>query len=170
MYIRSYKVGLLCNLSGLELSGISFLLFSAMGCRVCNRESDDQTHEYCRAHAHCNEYGAARYLAEPCHTCQELFERAADLSDPDEAAYAFVALQEWITGFRKNSRNREPGQDHFVDPAERASYGQLYAVHARHPALRRRDYSLPPSGSRVSFLLLLRTVICSFLDTISLDS
>ena len=126
------------------------LLFAAMPCRTCRRDSDDRTHDYCRAHSFCNEFGGARYLAGPCYVCQELFEKASDFSDPDAAAHAFAALTKWIDGFRKNSKNRSKGQDYFVDSTERAAYEQLFSVHARHPALRRRDTSLPASGSRVS--------------------
>ena len=123
-------------------------LFTDMGCHTCGRESEDTSHDFCRAHSFCNDGGGARYFADPCYICQELFDRAADMSNLEDSKTAFLQLSGWIQGFRKNSRNREPGQDHFVDPQERAAYQQLYALHSRR---RSRDPSAPSAAVGVSY-------------------
>ena len=43
---------------------------------------------------------------------------------------AFDALEEWVIGFRKNSRHREAGSDYFFDFDERVAYNDLHALHA----------------------------------------
>ena len=125
------------------LSGNSSCIFPGMICAICNRDSDDYTHRLCRAHSFCSLAGGSQYLANPCLVCQELFERAEDLDDPDDAHQAYLGLYKWILGFRKNSRNRNKGQDHFADQNERSRFE---AIHARHSSVnpRGRDLSTPP--------------------------
>ena len=64
------------------------------------------------------------------------------------AIVAFDALEDWIIGFRKNSRHREPGTDYFFDPSEREAYQDLHALHAnlRYAAYMDHDRQDPPAS------------------------
>ena len=138
-----------------------------MRCKTCNRESEDSTHPYCRAHSFCAAAGGAQYHAAPCYICQTLFDRASDGDNPLDAIEAFEGLSKWIGGFRKNSRHREKGQDHFFEPLERDAFEQLHALHASHPPFRRRGASTPgPSISVSGFLCRHFVLLFLFLDEI----
>ena len=102
-------------------------IFQQMVCRMCQKPSD--SHDLCRGHAYCGGEGAARYHSMNCLTCRDLWEVAEDLDMLDDAQLAFGALDRWVTGFRRNSRNRQPGESHFVDPEERRNFERLYARH-----------------------------------------
>ena len=121
-----------------------------MGCRICNRDSDDWTHEYCRAHSFCSASGGSQYHMQPCYVCKDLLDRASDTDNPDDAIHAFNGLTAWILGFRKNSKHRPAGQDYFLIPAERTAVERLHALHAAHPHLR-QDSSVSSQGSVVSW-------------------
>ena len=95
---------------------------------MCHHVSDDTTHDLCRAHSYCSKNG--QYHGATCAIYEDLWEQARDTDAPEEAMTAFQNLSTWIKGFRKNSRNRPRGQDHFVDPQERASFQELHAIHA----------------------------------------
>ena len=119
--------------------------FRTSNCRECNHPSSDTSHDLCRTHAYCAR--GSQYHGALCATCEDLWERAADLEDPEEAIPAFDALAEWIKGFRKNSRNRPKGQDHFYDPTERAAFQELYAKIAAIrmiPSLDEKERRTPP--------------------------
>ena len=97
-----------------------------MSCSKC-RDSKDPYHDKCRTHAYCAK--DFRYHAAPCSVCQDLWERARDIDAPDGAIVAFRALEDWIGGFRRNSRNRTKGIDYFYEPLERSAYQDLHALH-----------------------------------------
>ena len=72
---------------------------------------------------------------------------------------AFHDLQEWVKGFRKNSRRRPKGESYFFDEAERLQYQDLLAFHHNMGDIQKLD--LTPLDSRevsscliLSFLLL----------------
>ena len=96
---------------------------------------DDPYHDLCRSHSYCAR--GTQYYAAACAVCQELWERAKDVSFPDDAMAAFDALSEWIAGFRKNSRKRPPGQDYFYSPREKSDFQDLFALHANLRECRR---------------------------------
>ena len=126
------------------LSGNSSCIFPDMICGVCHRDSDDNTHRLCRAHSFCSLAGGSQYLAAPCLVCMDLFDRAEDLDEPEDAQHAYFGLYKWILGFRKNSRNRQRGQDHFANPDERSRFEAIHARHASSITPRDRDSSSPP--------------------------
>ena len=99
-----------------------------MSCSKCIDAVKDPYHDRCRSHAYCaRDY---QYFAAPCSVCQDLWARARDVSAVHGAIQAFDALEEWVIGFRKNSRHRPKGTDYFFDPDERAAYNDLHALHA----------------------------------------
>ena len=99
--------------------------FNSMWCRKCNTELDDQYHDLCRGHAYCAR--GPQYYAEACVVCEELWERAGNISDPEGAIAIFKVLKRWIAGFRKNSRRR--------------AYQELTAIHANLRAIAKSDSS-----------------------------
>ena len=105
-----------------------FLFFPAMPCLDCKRVGKDETHSFCRRHSFCSYSEGAQYFAAPCFTCTELWERVSQPSDPEDARIAWRGLSEWISGFRRNSRNRQKGQDFFKSPEERVRYERLHAI------------------------------------------
>ena len=98
-----------------------------MSCSQCADARGKTYHDRCRTHAYCSR--EFRYFAAPCVICQELWERAKDIDSPVLATVAFDALEDWIAGFRRNSRHREKGVDYFFDPAEREAFQDLHALH-----------------------------------------
>ena len=123
-----------------------------MSCSKCVDASKDLYHDRCRSHSYCSR--DFLYFAAPCSVCQDLWARAQDLDAVDGAVRAFQALEEWVIGFRKNSRHRPPGTDYFFDPEERAAYNDLHALHANLPYVGLVDDPPPdPSVPRVSLLL-----------------
>ena len=99
-----------------------------MSCSQCVDALNSTYHDKCRSHAYCaRDY---RYHAAPCAVCQDLWERARDISAPEGAMVAYHALEDWIAGFRRNSRHRTRGMDYFFDPAERSAFQDLHAIHA----------------------------------------
>ena len=98
-----------------------------MASKECHHEIDDTSHDLCRSHAFC----ARGYLsyAAPCAVCEELWERSRDISDAEDSMLAFQALQEWVKGFRKNSRRRPKGESYFFDENEKSRYQDLLAIH-----------------------------------------
>ena len=104
------------------------VLFSSMSCRQCPKDVDDLYHDLCRGHAYCAR--GYQYFARPCVICEEVWERARDFDEPEDAVRAFKALKYWIYGFRKNSRHRPKGQDHFYSQDERDAFQELNAMHA----------------------------------------
>ena len=126
-----------------------FLLFflGKMICKVCHRSLEDKYHPYCRAHSYCAVNNGAQYYADPCIICHELFDRASEVAeDPEDALEAYQALLAWITGFRKNSKRREKGQDHFYSPVEREAFQRVHSLHSGHAPGR----PAPPPPSMVS--------------------
>ena len=103
--------------------------FFRKGCRECHHPTSDETHDLCRSHAYCAR--GYQYHGAICATCEDLWERAQDLSNPRDAVSAFKALSSWIKGFRKNSKFRPKGQDHFYDPEERVRFQDLFAKIAK---------------------------------------
>ena len=99
-----------------------------MPCRTCRRVSKDTTHAHCRRHAACAYAEGAQYLGAPCFTCAELWQRVKDKSDPEDSLDAWKGLFEWVTGFRRNSRNRPKGQDFFARPEERSTFERWHAI------------------------------------------
>ena len=96
----------------------------------------DTTHDYCRAHAFCNRQG--QYFRSFCADCENLWDRARDVEgDPELAASYWIVLKKWIVGFRKNSRDRAPGQHFFYD---RDEYSEFLSLNKRHAILMEGDY------------------------------
>ena len=69
-----------------------------------------------------------------------------DLSDAKEA---WQHLRSWISGFRRNSRNRPRGEDHYYDPQDRENYQRILLLHSRRRTLRQdvQPSSPPPDLS-----------------------
>ena len=88
----------------------------------------DLTHELCRTHAFCAR--GSQYHGAICSVCDDLWQTAKDLDNPDDAVIAWEGLKEWIRGFRKNSRHRTNGEDHFYDKDERIMFEETHALHA----------------------------------------
>ena len=106
---------------------LSVSLYFSMSCRQCHHSMDCFFHDLCRSHAHCvREF---RYYSAPCVVCKELWERASDFNAMEDATIAFKALDKWIEGFRKNSKNRKKGVSYFYDPKERTAFQDLHAFH-----------------------------------------
>ena len=102
-------------------------LFSrSANCRECNHVITDHSHDLCHTHAYCARKG--QYHAALCYVCCDLWHRAEDTSDPSDAISAFETLSAWIAGFRKNSKGRRPGQDHFYDPHEKARLSEMHVI------------------------------------------
>ena len=127
--------------------------------------SDDTTHDLCRTHAYCSKNG--QYHGAMCAICDDLWEQAKDTEVPEEAMSAFHNLSTWIKGFRKNSRNRPRGQDHFFDSKERIEFQELHAIHANLQWIAASDSSQPsqrpPMVSSASFLYVLCPLSVCFL-------
>ena len=122
-----------------------------MLCCVCKKPFQALTHSHCRAHAFCGLEHGSRYHSAPCVVCRDIWEAAEDISnEPDTAVSSFKNLEEWISGFRRNSRHRRPGVDHFYDSNERRRYEVLFARHARHTAALSRSVSAPDDSPSVS--------------------
>ena len=121
-----------------------------MVCRQCHHQTTDISHEFCRTHAYCSREG--QYLAALCNTCVELWERAQDIDNPEDAVPAFQLLKAWIEGFRRNAKTRPRGVDHFFDPHEREAYEDLFAVHANLRIITQLDSSHQQQTSQVRFL------------------
>ena len=122
-------------------------IFQQMVCEVCNRPSEG--HDLCRAHAYCGSEHGARYHGAPCLTCRDLWEMAEDIDAIEEAQHAFGVLDRWISGFRRDSRFRHPGESHFICPEEKRRFEQLYA-RLRAEGHVPRSYSAPSSSCEVS--------------------
>ena len=102
-------------------------LFYRLGkCRECKHSTSDLSHDLCRSHAFCAK--GSQYYGAPCSTCEDLWDRSRDFTDPEDAIASFDLLAGWIKGFRKNSKGRSPGQDHFFDPRERIRFQELHAM------------------------------------------
>ena len=121
-----------------------------MVCRHCHHPTLDTSHEFCRTHAYCARGG--QYHGALCSTCDELWERARDLDNPDDAVTAFLQLKSWIEGFRRNSKNRPPGSDHFYDPQERALYDDVFAIHANLRIISQMEALSKQDSQKVRFL------------------
>ena len=111
--------------------------FQQMACRECNHITGDLTHELCRTHAYCAR--GWQYHGAICAVCDDLWARSKDVSNPEDAIDAFDGLKEWIRGFSKNSRHRQPGQDHFYDQEERDTYQEVHAIHANLKAIAKME-------------------------------
>ena len=109
----------------------------SMTCRECPKDVDDIYHDLCRGHSYCAR--GPQYFGAPCVVCEEVWERARDLDEPQEAMRAFDALKEWIIGFRKNSRHRPKGMDHFYSKEERDAYQKLNAIHTNLKEIAKTD-------------------------------
>ena len=118
-----------------------------MSCSKCAEACEKTYHDKCRSHAYCAR--DFRYYAAPCAICQDLWERARYIDSPEGAIVAYKALEEWIAGFRRNSRHRTKGIDYFYDPSERAAWQDLHAIHANLEIASRFD-DPPPASSRPS--------------------
>ena len=125
--------------------------FSSMTCRQCPKDVDDLYHDLCRGHAFCAR--GYQYFAEPCVICEEVWERARDLDEPEDAVKAFKALKYWIIGFRENSRHRPKGQDHFYSQAERDAFQDLNAMHANLEDVSHVGESAPKQKVSVGWLV-----------------
>ena len=108
-----------------------------MKCRECPKDVDDFYHDLCRGHSYCAR--GPQYFAAPCVVCEEVWERARDLDEPQEAMRAFDSLKAWIVGFRKNSRNRLKGMDHFYSREERDAYQELNVIHTNLKEIAKAD-------------------------------
>ena len=126
-----------------------FFSYRSGNCRECRHSISDDSHDLCHSHAYCAR--GYQYYSVACATCEDLWERARDLSDPEDAILAFNTLSKWIKGFRKNSRNRPKGQDHFLCPRERAQFEELFAMISNIKAIPKLDQrerqSRPPRRS-----------------------
>ena len=105
---------------------IGVLFFRLGKCRECKHSTSDLSHDLCRSHAFCAK--GSQYFGALCSTCEDLWDRARDFTDPQDSIAAFDALAGWIKGFRKNSKGRPPGQVHFYDPRERVRFQELHAM------------------------------------------
>ena len=76
-----------------------------MKCKECKHDTDDVSHDRCRTHAFCSV--DARYDRTPCAICADLWERAANSDDPEDAIIAWNLLRKWIGGFARNSKQSE---------------------------------------------------------------
>ena len=108
---------------------IGVISFRLGNCKECACPLDDWSHDSCYQHAYCNQGGC--YQAAICSICGDLWDCARDVEDPQDAGSAFDTLAEWIRGFRRRFKNRPRGQDHFLDPSERALFQELHASFAR---------------------------------------
>ena len=103
------------------------IFYSRLGkCRECNHSTSDLSHDLCRSHAFCAR--GFQYYGAVCSTCDDLWYRARDFSDSEDAIRALDLLSDWIRGFRKNSKGRPAGQDHFYDPREKIQLQELHAL------------------------------------------
>ena len=68
-----------------------------MKCAVCDQDTGDYNHDRCRSHAPCSRQG--RYDSAPCSTCQEVWRRARNTSNPSDTITAVQMLEDWIGGF-----------------------------------------------------------------------
>ena len=121
-----------------------------MSCRKCGHDMDPKDfvfHDLCHTHAYCAK--GAQYFGAACSVCEELWERSKDLDSPEDAVIAFKALKGWIIGFRKNSRKRPAGMDHFFDLSEKADYQEWNSIHANLNAISQLDDSQVESQSKV---------------------
>ena len=133
------------------------ILFSMSNCIDCRHVIGASTHDRCRSHADCA--SGAYYTGILCGVCHGLWSRArAYLEDPEDAMLAFKDLQEWIQGFVKNSKGRQPGQGVFVDQQERKEFITIRAWYnstKRASSVDSTRSSLPSSRvSVIQFLLL----------------
>ena len=112
---------------------IGVFSFRSANCRECRHTITDFSHDLCHSHAYCARGG--QYHAAVCYICCDLWQRAQDTSDPEDAIAAFDMLTAWIAGFRKNSKGRRPGQDHFFDPREKARMSDLHVIVANLKAI-----------------------------------
>ena len=122
------------------------ILFFRMSCRVCHHKIDLGSHDLCHTHAYCAK--GPQYFASPCPVCHDLWSRANNLRAPAGAFVAFYELEDWIYGFRKNSRNRPKGTSFFFDPEEKEAF---YSLQERIEELREiPEQVLPDSSHSVS--------------------
>ena len=119
-----------------------------MSCRECGKQLDDSLHDLCRGHAYCAK--GPQYFGAPCVICEDLWERSRDLDHPDEAVEAFKILKVWVHGFRKNSRKRPKGMDHFHSQQERDDFQELNAIHTNLAAILASERASSAAQPRVS--------------------
>ena len=110
-------------------------------CLECHHAISDLSHPHCHSHAFCARGG--QYHAWVCSLCQELWHTAAHAEDPADAIEAYDVLTRWIRGFRKNSKGRPPGSDHFYDRREK------FALQDLHMRILRLQESVPPRAEEV---------------------
>ena len=103
------------------------------------------SHDLCRAHSYCSLDG--QYFSRPCSVCYDLWERASNIDAPEGAIRAYDTLEEWILGFRENSRYRAKGTDFFLDPDERGKFQDLSALIANVRYIPALDDPVEPSFS-----------------------
>ena len=112
-----------------------WILFYRMTCRESHHSIGKvpHTHDLCRSHSFCSR--GFKYFAAPCAVCRDLWDTVQDTSVPQDAIAAFAELEDWIAGFRKNSRNRTLGTDYFYEPSEREAYQEVLTIHANLRAI-----------------------------------